>query len=98
MLVALKVRVSKVLGRLAPSVLMGMVAGQGLALLAAAASMSVGLGLLWSRRGPDRSACVGCPQRTLAVCDGLRSQVRRERALHRWAGGLTAKDFAARLS
>jgi len=43
----------------------------------------------YRRRGPDRSACVACPERTAPVpCRGLAPIVRRERAFQRLAGRL----------
>ncbi|HEV8114134.1 MAG TPA: hypothetical protein VGR31_15285 [Planctomycetota bacterium] len=41
----------------------------------------------YRRRGPDRSACAACPERTAPVpCRGVASIVRRERAFQRLAG------------
>ena len=55
-------------------------------LLAAAAAV-----LLYRRRGPDRSPCQGCPERTLPrTCTGLRPLVRREAAFARASGRLLA--------
>jgi hypothetical protein len=45
---------------------------------------AVGIALLaYHGRAPNRSACVACPQRALAVCDGVKPIVRRERAVMR---------------
>jgi hypothetical protein len=42
----------------------------------------------YRRRGPNRTPCVECPERTAAVCSGLRPIVRRERAFRRVASRL----------
>jgi hypothetical protein len=36
-------------------------------------------------RGPDRTPCERCPERTRAVCSGFAPIVRRERAVQRVA-------------
>jgi hypothetical protein len=53
----------------------------------------VGLGLLrYRRRGPDRTACTGCPQGPPGPrCDGFRGAVRRERAFSRLAARWMAR-------
>jgi hypothetical protein len=46
----------------------------------------------WRRRGPDRGACVGCPQAPAGpACDGLRPVARRERAFSRLASHWIAR-------
>jgi hypothetical protein len=48
--------------------------------------------LAWRRRGPDRTACVGCPQAPAGpACDGLRPLARRERAFSRLASHWIAR-------
>jgi len=92
-LLGTRLRVSKLLSRAAPGALVGLAAAQG-GLGLGLASVAVGLGwAVWRLRGPDRSPCTGCPQRVLAVCEGVAPQVRRERALQRWAGWEAAKAF-----
>ena len=54
---------------------------------AIAAAVIVTLGFVgYRRRGPDRTACVGCPQAPPGPrCDGFREVARRERAFSRLA-------------
>lgn len=53
----------------------------------ASALVLAGLVALYRRRGPDRAACLSCPERTGTVaCTGMRPIVLRERAVQRLAG------------
>lgn len=93
---ATRLRLPKWLSRAVPGGLVAGAAVQGWPGLVCAGA-AVGAGWLsWRIRGPDRGACGGCPQRALAVCDGLAVAVRRERALQRWAGWATSKALQAR--
>lgn len=48
--------------------------------------------LAWRRRGPDRTACLTCPQAPEGPrCDGLRPLARRERAFSRLASRWIAR-------
>jgi hypothetical protein len=56
---------------------------------AAAGVCGVALLVLYRRRGPDRSPCPRCPERTAPrTCSGFRAIVLRERAVMRKAGAL----------
>jgi len=69
----------------------------GAAALAALACLALSL-VLYRRRGPDRSPCQGCPERTApVVCSGFRPMARREAAFSRAARRLmTSAPSAAR--
>ncbi len=70
-------------------------------LLLAAVSCSAlgGLFLAYRRRGPERSPCQACPERTSsAPCSGFRAIVRAERAFSRRSAQLIAADNLTRLS
>jgi hypothetical protein len=61
-----------------------------------AAFLAVGAAALalarYRRRGPDRSACLACPERALPVtCSGLRPIARREAAFRRAAARLLSR-------
>jgi len=94
LLVALRLRASKLLTRAFPAALATFLGAQALRELTALASAVLCLdiavaaaALLWyRRRGPDRSACADCPERVLQPCSGLLPIVRRERAFRRLAG------------
>jgi hypothetical protein len=63
----------------------GAAAGFGSALVAAA--VVVAGTLYYRRRGPDRTACLDCPQAPPGPrCDGFRRMLRRERAMSRLGG------------
>jgi hypothetical protein len=64
----------------------GSVWNAGFAVVAVTATL-VALGLVRYRiRGPDRTACAGCPQAPPGPrCDGFRGLARRERAFSRLA-------------
>lgn len=85
----------KLLSRLAPMALaaallaLGLRAGGPAGLLAAlfAAATVAAATLLYRRRGPDRSACAGCPEAPASsTCSGFRAVALRERAFARLAG------------
>jgi hypothetical protein len=63
---------------------------------AGATGLVVALGLArYRRRGPDRTACVGCPQAPPGPrCDGFRAVARRERAFSRLASRWIDRDRA----
>jgi hypothetical protein len=88
-------RPAKLLTRLAPTAVAGGLLGQALAAPAPLRTGAAALGgaavawalLRYRRRGPDRSACAGCPEGPPGPrCAGLAPIVRRERALSRLAG------------
>jgi hypothetical protein len=91
---SLALRLPKSIGRGLPAALASC-AGLGGLLSAAVAPRLLALTLLafgalflwlYRRRGPNRSPCQTCPERTLPrVCSGLRPIVQRERAFRRLA-------------
>ena len=93
-------RASKLLTRLIPGFLLawffwaGVSSGNRLGFLASGFAVMV-FGATWiryRRRGPDRQACVACPQRlSFPKCEGYRPMVARERAFRRRAGQLLAQ-------
>jgi hypothetical protein len=91
----------KLATRLAPGLLAGGLLAQGLATptsprLVAAALAAAALAwatLRYRRRGPDRSACLGCPEGPPGTrCPGLAPIACRERALARLAGRWIAAE------
>jgi hypothetical protein len=92
--------IPKLLTRAAPTALAGLLVAAGLraalapgpqrwagilAALGAAGVLALGL-IGYRRRGPDRAACLDCPQAPPGPrCDGFRATVRRERAFSRLA-------------
>jgi hypothetical protein len=62
----------------------------------AAALVLGGFVLRYRMRGPDRSACAACPERTFRLCSGLAPIIRRERAFQRlatvWIDGARASQ------
>ncbi|MFT3838130.1 MAG: hypothetical protein QM723_14180 [Myxococcaceae bacterium] len=89
--VSSRFRLPKWLGRFAPAVLIGASLSSGL-LGAAVGAVSAAVALLAYRgRAPNRAPCVGCPQRELKVCDGVRPIVRRERAVMRFGSRLVRR-------
>jgi hypothetical protein len=92
-------RAGKIATRLLPAGFIAFAIGAGLrawspggALLGGVALAAVGLCVArYRQRGPDRSPCIRCPERTAEVpCRGLAPLVRRERAFQRMAGGWLA--------
>jgi hypothetical protein len=90
----------KVVTRFAPAALFGFVTvagvrgGSWLGWVIAAVAVATALTLvrLYRRRGPDRTPCATCPERTLQeACRGLAPIVRRERAFRRMAGRMLAR-------
>jgi len=84
-------RVSKLVNRALPAASLALALGLGMrlgtlhgfALSVASALVFAGLALRYRRRGPDRTPCATCPERTLPVCSGFLPIVRRERAFRR---------------
>jgi len=93
-------RTPKLVTRLLPTALAGVVVGQArsgapVALGAAALALAAIAAALirYRRRGPDRRACEGCPQGPpAATCPGFAPLVARERALQRLAGRWIAAE------
>jgi len=100
---------SKLLTRAGPLALAAFLVAAGLATAAGAgpsdwsgastAAVSAALvalgGWAWRRRGPDRAACLGCPQAPPGPrCDGFRRVARRERAFSRLASRWIDQDRA----
>jgi hypothetical protein len=85
---SLRRRLPKLLGRLLPG------AGLGLALWAGWPYAMLSLatialcGVLYRRRGVERSRCEPCHERDRRLCSGFKLIVRRERAFQRKADGL----------
>jgi hypothetical protein len=93
-------RVRKLLTRFLPTAVAGVAAAQAAAgpssaRLAGAALAAAALGwgvLRYRRRGPDRSACLACPQAPPGTCcAGFAPVARRERAMSRLAGRWIAR-------
>jgi hypothetical protein len=90
---------TKVASRLLPS--MAIAHGLGCALRSGAIGCAIataaiaGLGVvvaLYRRRGPDRTPCASCPERSLTrPCRGIAPIVQRERAFRRMAGQWLAR-------
>jgi hypothetical protein len=86
-------RPPKVAGRLVPAGLMTLaitcgvttVDVAGIAIAFAAIAIVLLLRLLYRRRGPDRTACTTCPERSHDPCSGYAPIVSRERAFQRVA-------------
>jgi len=84
-------RVNKLVKRALPAASLALAIGLGvrlgtllgLALSVASALVFAGLALRYRLRGPDRTPCASCPERTLPVCSGFLPIVRRERAFRR---------------
>jgi len=88
-------RASKVWTRAAPATALATAASWGVRLggatgtAAVAAAVAAGMAAVvaYRRRGPDRTACVACPERAgPVVCSGFRAIARREAAFRRIAG------------
>jgi hypothetical protein len=93
-------RGSKVLTRLVPAAAMGLAIGAGLraanvagvALALLATSVISALGVLYRRRGPDRTPCATCPERAgAAPCRGYAAIVHRERVFQKIASRMLAR-------
>ena len=91
---SLRVRLPKLLGRLAPALLSSLASLAALragGITRGCVLVGVPLALLvarevYRRRGPNRAACLSCPQRErLPRCSGFSPIVRRERAFQRLA-------------
>jgi len=91
---------AKLLTRLLPALGAGALCGQALAAPSPARAAAAGLAaaaLAWAwgryrRRGPDRAACIGCPEGPPGSrCPGWAPVARRERALSRLAGRWIAR-------
>jgi hypothetical protein len=84
-------RIGKLATRLVPAALFalaitcGVLALRPTGIVAAlvAAAIVGGLRVLYGKRGPDRSPCTTCPERTLQPCSGFAPIVSRERAFQR---------------
>ncbi|HET9989932.1 MAG TPA: hypothetical protein VFQ65_15485 [Kofleriaceae bacterium] len=89
--VSLRFRPTKLVTRLAPAVLVAFaitcgvreLGPYGIALALAAIAIVGGLRVLYGKRGPDRSPCTTCPERTLQPCSGFAPIISRERAFQR---------------
>ena len=80
---SLRLRVPKIVGRLLPGVGLGMGLWAGW-LCALATLLIVAIaGILYRRRGVERSRCELCHEREFRPCSGFASIVRRERAFRR---------------
>lgn len=88
--------------RLLPSAGLAALAGAGVraasppgaALALAAVAIYAGIAVAYRRRGPDRTPCSRCPERTLAVpCRGMRPILRRERAFQRVVGRMIERSL-----
>jgi hypothetical protein len=96
-------RTSKLVTRALPVGLAGLVFGAALAqrtpaalaLAAGTAALFALLTLRYQKRGPERSPCTTCPERTLSPCSGFREIVRAERAFSRRSGRLLAPLYAS---
>ncbi|HET9594997.1 MAG TPA: hypothetical protein VFP65_05435, partial [Anaeromyxobacteraceae bacterium] len=87
----------KLLTRFTPAALASATVALGLRSATAAGALAAVLALAaaalavarYRRRGPDRSACLACPEQALqATCSGLRPIARREAAFRRAAARL----------
>ena len=85
----------KTLSRALPMALLAVGATSSLAGAVASVGVLAAFVAWYRRRGPDRSPCATCPERSARVCSGLAPMVLRERAFRRltgsWidAGGVT---------
>jgi len=82
---SLKWRTNKWLTRFAPAAGFGFAMGH---LGTAVATISIAglLALAYRRRGPNRSPCASCPERSFPTCRGMTEIVRAERAFQRLSG------------
>jgi hypothetical protein len=90
---------TKVVSRLLPALAMAYALGSALqmgitgwALAVVGTAGMVGVIALYRRRGPDRTPCASCPERSRTEpCRGIAPIVRRERAFRRIAGQWLAR-------
>ena len=82
---SLKWRAPKLLTRFAPAAGFGFALGHLWTAIAIVSTMGL-LAIAYRRRGPHRSPCAACPERTLAPCRGMSEIVRAERAFQRLSG------------
>jgi len=91
-LLSLRVRLPKVVGRFLPGAGLGLALWAGWPSVLGSLLFLVALGLLYRRRGVERSRCEACPERLASPCSGFALIVRRERAFarqaNRWVAGL----------
>jgi hypothetical protein len=83
--VSLRLRLPKVAGRFIPGAGLGMALWAGWPWALAAVVIVAGVGVLYRRRGVERSRCQACPERQANPCSGFALIVRRERAFRRRA-------------
>jgi MFS family permease len=102
-LAVLRARVTKLATRALPAALLGFAFVLGARLATPLGLFFCGASMLalaatvlgYRRRGPDRTPCATCPERTLNVCSGLLPVVRRERAFRRASRRLLASAHAS---
>ena len=80
---SLRTRVPKSLGRFLPGAGIGMALWAGWTCMLAALLIGVTSGVLYRRRGVERSLCKACHERLRSPCSGFMPAVRRERAFRR---------------
>ena len=89
---SLRLRVPKVVGRLLPGAGLGISLWAGWQCALAALLIVATFGVLYRRRGMERSRCKTCHERLRSPCSGFAPAVRRERAFRRrvdgWLGEL----------
>ena len=84
---SLRARLPKLLGRLLPGACFGLALWTGWPCAAATLGVVGLFGLLYRRRGSERSRCESCHERQRQPCPGFVLIVRRERAFQRRANG-----------
>jgi hypothetical protein len=91
-LLSLRVRLPKLMGRLVPGCGLGLALWAGWPSALGSLFFIAALGLLYRRRGVERSRCETCAERSASPCSGFALVVRRERAFrrvaNRWLDGL----------
>jgi len=92
LLAAERVRLPKVLSRLAPAVLIVGAMGGGVVPALATLGLAVVVLVAYRRRGPHRGPCERCPDRAQVPCPGFAPMIRRERAFERLAGRWLASE------
>jgi hypothetical protein len=89
---SLRWRLPKMLGRTLPGVGVGLAMCTGLPCALGATALIACFGLLYRRRGVERSRCETCHERQRQPCSGFVLVVRRERAFQRkanhWLGAV----------
>lgn len=89
-LLSLRVRLPKLIGRMLPGACLGLAFWAGWACALGAGVLVLLCGLLYRRRGVERSRCTTCHERERQPCSGFVLMVRRERAFqrkaNRWLG------------